>query len=330
MTSHSSFRISFVIENDFIQGLYLTFGVTLVDITTKIAGIRLKNPTMLASGIMDEDAGSMQRIIECDAGAIVTKSIGLKSREGYPNPTVIELDHGILNAMGLPNSGIKQYYQEIRQLKNSKTPVIGSIYGANTKEFIELGKKMEDYGASALELNLSCPHAKSYGLEVGCDPKLVQEIASSVKEKVSIPVFVKLSPNVTNIVEIAKAAEDGNADAIVAINTVKGMKIDLELGKPILSNKIGGYSGKAIKPIGMRCVYEIAKNVDIPIIGVGGVTTGEDAMEYIMAGASAVQIGSGVYYRGLDIFKKVCVEIEQSMKAYGYKNLTEIIGAAHK
>lgn len=330
MTSHSSFRISFVIENDFIQGLYLTFGVTLVDITTKIAGIRLKNPTILASGIMDEDAGSMQRIIECDAGAIVTKSIGLKAREGYPNPTVIELDHGILNAMGLPNPGIKQYSQEIRQLKNSKTPVIGSIYGANTKEFIELGKKMEDYGASALELNLSCPHAKSYGLEVGCDPKLVQEITSSVKEKVSIPVFVKLSPNVTNIVEIAKAAEDGNADAIVAINTVKGMKIDLELGKPILSNKIGGYSGKAIKPIGMRCVYEIAKNVDIPIIGVGGVTTGEDAMEYIMAGASAVQIGSGAYYRGLDIFKKVCVEIEQSMKAYGYKNLTEIIGVAHK
>jgi len=322
--------MSFVIENDFIQGLYLTFGVTLIDITTKIAGMRLKNPTMLASGIMDEDAGSMKRIIECDAGAIVTKSIGLNAREGYPNPTVIELDYGILNAMGLPNPGIEQYCQEIGQLKNSKTPVIGSIYGTNTKEFIELGKKMEDYGTSALELNLSCPHAKSYGLEVGCDPKLVQEITSSVKEKVSIPVFVKLSPNVTNIVEIAKAAEDGNADAIVAINTVKGMKIDLELGKPILSNKIGGCSGKAIKPIGMRCVYEIAKNVDIPIIGVGGVTTGEDAMEYIMAGASAVQIGSGVYYRGLDIFKKVCVEIEQSMKAYGYKNLTEIIGAAHK
>ncbi|MCK4332813.1 MAG: dihydroorotate dehydrogenase, partial [Thermoplasmatales archaeon] len=256
-------------------------------------------------------------------------SIGLNAREGYPNPTVIELDHGILNAMGLPNPGIEQYCQEIRQLKNSKTPIIGSIYGANTREFIELGKRMEDYGVSALELNLSCPHAKSYGLEVGCDPKLVQEITSSVKEKVGIPIFVKLSPNVTNIIEIAIAAEEGNADAIVAINTVKGMKIDLELGKPILSNKIGGYSGKAIKPIGIRCVYEIVKNVDIPIIGVGGVTTGEDALEYIMAGASAVQIGSGVYYRGIDIFKKVCVEIEQLMKAYGYKKLTEIIGVAH-
>ena len=284
---------------------------------------------MLASGIMDEDAGSMQRIIECDAGAIVTKSIGLDAREGYPNPTVIELNHGILNAMGLPNPGIDHYCQEIRQLKNSKTPVIGSIYGANTREFIELGKKMEDYDVSALELNLSCPHAKSYGLEVGCDPKLVQEVTSSIKEKVGIPIFVKLSPNVTNIIEIAIAAEEGNADAIVAINTVKGMKIDLELEKPILSNKIGGYSGKAIKPIGIRCVYEIAKSVDIPIIGVGGVTTGEDALEYIMAGASAVQIGSGVYYRGIDIFKKICSEIEQLMKEYGYKKLTEIIGVAH-
>jgi dihydroorotate dehydrogenase (NAD+) catalytic subunit len=289
----------------------------------------LKNPTMLASGIMGEDSGSIQRIIECDAGAIVTKSIGLDARGGYPNPTVIELDHGILNAMGLPNPGIQQYRQEIRQLKNSKTPVIGSIYGANTKEFIKLGKKMEEYGVSALELNLSCPHAKSYGLEVGCDPKSVLDITSSLKEKLAIPVFVKLSPNVTNIVEIAIAAEKGNADAIVAINTIKGMKINLELRKPILSNKIGGYSGKAIKPIGVRCVYEIAKNVDIPIIGVGGITTGEDAIEYMMAGASAVQIGSGIYYRGLDIFKKICIEIEQLMKAYDYKKLTEIIGVSH-
>ncbi|UCD14782.1 MAG: dihydroorotate dehydrogenase [Thermoplasmatales archaeon] len=300
----------------------------MVDITTTVAGIKLKNPTMLASGIMDEDAGSMQRIIDCDAGAIVTKSVGLTTRQGYPNPTVIELDHGILNAMGLPNPGIEHYGLELSLLKNSKTPIIGSIYGANTKEFIELGKKMEDYGSSALELNLSCPHAKGYGLEIGCDLPLVREITSSVKDNVSLPVFVKLSPNVTNIVEIATAAEDGNADAIVAINTVKGMKIDVELGKPILSNKVGGYSGKAIKPIGIRCVYELAKNLHIPIIGVGGITTGEDAIEYLMAGACAVQIGSGIYYRGLDIFKKVCGEIEQWMKVHEYKKLTELIGVA--
>jgi len=290
----------------------------------------MRNPTFLASGIIDEDAGSMQRIIDCGAGAIVTKSIGLKAREGYPNPTLIELDHGMLNAMGLPNPGIDNFGKEINLLKKSKTPVVGSIYGANQKEFADLSQKMEDYGASALELNLSCPHAKKYGLEVGCDPRLVQEITSSVKEIVSIPVFVKISPNVTNIVEIAKAAESGNADAIVAINTVKAMKIDLEVRKPILSNKFGGYSGKAIKPIGIRCVYEIAENVDIPIIGVGGILTGEDAIEYFMAGALAIQIGSGIYYRDLDIFKKVCTEIEKWMKDHDNKKLSEIIGAAHK
>lgn len=324
------YRFLNVIENDFIYGLYLTFGVILIDITTKIAGIKLKNPTILASGIMDEDAGSMQRIIDCDAGAVVTKSIGLTAREGYLNPTVIELDFGILNAMGLPNPGIEQYHQEINKLKNSKTPIIGSIFGANSKEFVKLAVLMEDFGVSSVELNLSCPHAKRYGLELGCNPKLVKEISTQVKDHVNIPVFVKLSPNVTNIVEIAKSAEDGNADAIVAINTVKAMKIDLEIQKPILSNEIGGYSGKAIKPIGIRCVYEISKNIEIPIIGVGGVTTGEDAIEYFMAGASAVQIGSAIYYKGLDIFKDICSEIKQFMNLHNYKKLTDLIGVATK
>ena len=301
----------------------------LADISTNIGSLPLKNPTMLASGIMDEDAGSMKRIIKCGAGAIVTKSIGLQPREGYPNPTLIELEYGILNAMGLPNPGIDEFGEEILQLKKSKTPIIGSIYGANAKEFIELGQKMEDYGVSAIELNLSCPHAKRYGLEVGSDPKLIQTITSSVKVNVKIPVFVKLSPNVTNISEIAKAAESGNADAIVAINSVKAMKIDLDLKRPILSNKIGGYSGRAIKPIGVRCVYEIAEHVDIPIIGVGGILSGEDAIEYMMAGASAIQIGAGVYYRELDIFKKIKKEIEQWIDKHSYKKISDIVGVAH-
>ncbi len=301
----------------------------LADISTNIGSLPLKNPTMLASGIRDEDAGSMKRTIKCGAGAIVTKSIGLQPREGYPNPTLIELEYGILNAMGLPNPGIDEFGEEILQLKKSKTPIIGSIYGANAKEFIELGQKMEDYGVSAIELNLSCPHAKRYGLEVGSDPKLIQTITSSVKVNVNIPVFVKLSPNVTNISEIAKAAESGNADAIVAINSVKAMKIDLDLKRPILSNKIGGYSGRAIKPIGVRCIYEIAEHIDIPIIGVGGILSGEDAIEYMMAGASAIQIGAGVYYRELDIFKKIKKEIEQWMDKHSYKKISDIVGVAH-
>ena len=285
---------------------------------------------MLASGIMDEDSGSMQRIIDCGAGAIVTKSIGLLARDGYPNPTVIELDYGILNAMGLPNCGIDNYKEEINALKNSNTPIIGSIYGSNESEFVALGKKMKSYGVSALELNLSCPHAKKYGLELGCDSIIVNEITSSVKKNVNLPVFVKLSPNVTNIVDIATAAQNGNADAIVAINTVKGMKIDIELKKPILSNKVGGYSGYAIKPIGVRCVYELAENLNIPIIGVGGIANGLDALEYIMAGASSIQIGSGIYYQGIEIFKKICNEIKQWMKHNEIEKLTDLIGVAKK
>jgi dihydroorotate dehydrogenase (NAD+) catalytic subunit len=301
----------------------------LVDITTKISSLKLKNPTVLASGLMDEDAGSMKRIVGCGAGAVVTKSIGLKPRKGYPNPTIVELECGILNAMGLPSPGIKEFGKEIRMLKSLKVPLIGSIFGSNSKEFVELGRKMQGYGADALELNMSCPHAKGYGLEIGSDSASVKEITSKVKSSVNIPVFVKLSSNVSDLKGIAKAAEKSGADGIVAINTVKAMKIDLELRKPVLANKIGGYSGKAIKPIGVRCVYEIAETVDIPIIGVGGVTTGEDALEYIMAGASAVQIGTGIYYRELDVFRKICREIENWIKRHGVKKLSDLVGAAH-
>ena len=301
-----------------------------MNLNLKLSSLKLKNPTILASGLMDEDAGSMQRIFNCGAGAIVTKSIGLKPREGYPNPTIIELEHGILNAMGLPNPGIEEFKDEIIKLKKSNIPIIGSIFGTNSKEFVELAKKMQSYGVDALELNMSCPHAKGYGLEIGSDPKLVKDITSKVKESSDVPVFVKISPNLINIVEIAQSAEMGNADGIVAINTVKAMKIDLELKMPVLSNKIGGYSGKAIKPIGVRCVYEISKNVDIPVIGVGGVTTGEDAIEYFMAGASALQIGSAIYYRGVDVFQKICDEIKTWMKEHNYTNISDLIGAAHK
>lgn len=302
----------------------------MVDISTNISTLKLKNPTLLASGVMDEDAGSIQRMIDCGAGGIVTKSIGLQPRDGYANPTVIELDYGLLNAMGLPNPGIEQYKEELKKLLKTKTPIIGSIYGATVEEFVTLALKMEQYGVSGVELNVSCPHAQHYGLEVGSDIKLLKTIVSSVTTQVDIPVFVKISPQIMDLIKIAQIVEEENADAIVAINTIKGMKIDLETTYPILANKTGGYSGKAIKPIGIRCVYDLAKKVDIPIIGVGGITTGEDAIEYFMAGASAVQIGSAVYYRGLDVFTKVCQEIENWMTVHGYRGISEIIGVAHR
>lgn len=283
---------------------------------------------MLASGIMDENAGSMQRMMDGGAGAIVTKSIGVQPREGYANPTVIELEYGLFNAMGLPNPGIDLYGEEIQKLRKSKIPIVGSIYAADVNEFVMLAQKMQRFGASAIELNVSCPHARHYGLEIGCDTALLRKIVSSVKQHCHIPIFVKVSPNIMNLVEIVQAAEIAHANAIVAINTVKAMKIDIETALPVLANKIGGYSGKAIKPIGVRCVYDIAQTVDIPIIGVGGVTTGEDAIEYFMAGASAVQIGSAVYYRGPDVFKSICEEIKIWMENHGYTTISELIGAA--
>jgi len=301
----------------------------LIEISTKIADLILKNPTILASGIMDEDAGSMSRIFKSGAGAIVTKSIGLKPREGYPNPSIVELECGFLNAMGLPNPGIEEFKTEVINLKKSKVTVIGSIFGSNSKEFTLLGTKMQDAGVNALELNMSCPHAKGYGLEIGSDQKIVEKITRDIKSSVSIPVFVKISPNLTDVPKIAQSAEIGGADAIVAINTLKAMKIDIETKRPILSNKIGGYSGKAIKPIGIRCVYEIYKKVNIPIIGVGGINTGEDAIEYLMAGASAVQIGSAIYSREINVFEKICKEIKNWMKTNNYKKIDELIGVAN-
>jgi dihydroorotate dehydrogenase (NAD+) catalytic subunit len=307
----------------------MIFGDQLIDISTKIGSIELKNPTILASGIMDQDAGSMKRIFENGAGSIVTKSIGIKPNKGYKNPTFVVLEYGILNSMGLPNPGINEFKYEIKKLKKFNIPVIGSIFGSKTKEFIDLGMKMQRFGADAIELNMSCPHAHGYGLEIGSDQILLKKIISDLKKSLDIPVFVKISSNLTDIIKISKIIESAKADGIVAINSVKSMKIDLTIKKPILSNKIGGYSGKAIKPIGIRCVYEISENVKIPIIGVGGITNGEDALEYIMAGASAVQIGSGIYYRGLDIFKRVCKEIKDWMKDNSYEKLSDLIGVAH-
>ncbi|MBU0498113.1 MAG: dihydroorotate dehydrogenase [Candidatus Thermoplasmatota archaeon] len=300
------------------------------DLTTRLCTIKLRNPTILASGILDEDANTMQRVYHNGAAAVVTKSIGITPRDGYPNPTLIDLDYCLLNAMGLPNPGIDEYLPEIQQTVHNKIPTIASIYGATPHEFTTLATKMQSAGAHALELNLSCPHAKHYGLQIGCDKDLITHIIQAVKQAVHIPVFPKLSPNVTDIVDIATTAADAKADGIVAINTLKAMKIDLDLQRPILANAIGGLSGKALKPIGVRCVYELAEHLDIPIIGVGGILTGEDALEYIMAGATAVQIGSGIYYRQIDIFTKICSEITTWMNNHNYRNLSELIGVAHQ
>ncbi|UCD92674.1 MAG: tRNA-dihydrouridine synthase, partial [Methanobacteriota archaeon] len=218
---------------------------------------------------------------------------------------------------------------EFETARKGEVPVIGSVFGKDAGEYADLAGKMEEYGASAVELNLSCPHAEGLGHEIGADPNNVESITQEVKGSVSIPIFPKLTPNVKDIVALADAASKGGADAVVAINSVRAMAISPDAKMPILANKIGGLSGTAIRPIGVRCVYEIWKEVSIPVIGVGGISSGMDALQYLMAGASAVQIGSGVWIGGPGVFSNVCKEIEEFLERNGHKSVKEVIGAAH-
>lgn len=294
-----------------------------------LAGLRLANPTMLASGILGLSAESLGNIVKTGAGAIVTKSVGLKPRKGYPNPTVVQASCGLINAMGLPNPGINEFIKEIREAKNFDVPFIVSVYGFSAEEYVRVAKKAVDAGADAVELNVSCPHVGETGSEIGQNPKLLAEVVRKVKTVVEKPVFVKLSPNVTNIAEIAEVTAKAGADAITAINTVKAMAIDTETAIPLLSNKIGGLSGPAIKPIAVRCVYEIHERVKLPIIGCGGVTNWRDATEFLLAGASAVQIGTAVAIKGPNMFKSIIRGINAYLKKKGLKSVKEIVGLSH-
>jgi len=296
----------------------------------EIAGLSLTNPTMLASGILGYTGLSLKNVFEAGAGAVVTKSMGLESRTGYSNPTVVQTDCGLLNAMGLPNPGIRHFKEEMTELKKIKAPTVVSIYGFSLQEFEKVSIIAEKMGADAIELNVSCPHIKKAGAEIGCDPLLITQIVKGVKKQVNRPVFVKLTPNVADIAEIAKAAEEAGADAITAINTLRAMAIDTETCMPILANKFGGLSGPAIKPIAIRCVYDIYRTVNVPVIGCGGITSWQDAVEFILAGASAVQIGTAIAFRGLNIFSSVVKGIDNYLKKKGLKNIKELVGLAHK
>jgi dihydroorotate dehydrogenase (NAD+) catalytic subunit len=299
-------------------------------LAVELAGLQLANPTMLAAGILGLTSPSLKRVAEAGAGAVVTKSIGLKPRTGYINPTVVQTDCGMLNAMGLPNPGIKYFAKEIDEAKTAGCPVIVSVYGFSAEEFGQVTKKAADAGADALELNISCPHVEKTGSEIGQDTTLLEKVVKAAKRETRIPVLVKLTPNVTDVAGCAKAAKRGGADAIVAMNTVRAMAINVETMKPILGNKFGGLSGPAIKPIALRCVYEIYRQVNVPVIGCGGVSDWRDAVEFILAGAKAVQIGTAVAFKGLDIFQSITKGIDAYLETKGFESVKEIVGLAHK
>ena len=301
-----------------------------VDLTVELRGLRMKNPLMLASGILGDSAALLMRALDSGAGAVVTKSISLEPREGYRNPTIVAVECGYINAIGLANPGAKAFLKELARIKGQNQPIVVSLFAGGTDDFGKLAKMFEGSCAKAYELNLSCPHVKGVGLEVGHDPKLVKKIVRCVKQSSRKPIFVKLSPNLPNIVEVAAAAEKAGADAITATNTIRAMAIDIEAAQPILSNKVGGLSGPALKPISLRCVYEIYEHVKIPIIGSGGISTWQDAVEYFLAGASAVQIGSAVAWEGLEIFRKINAGLTSYLNSKGYRSVAEVVGLAHK
>jgi len=301
----------------------------MAHLSVTLCGLMMKNPTMLASGVLDETGRSMLEVAKAGAGALVTKSVGKEPRQGHGNPSIVELQCGLINAMGLPNPGMEIYAAEVKEAKKGGVPVIGSVFGGTEDEIAELAGLMSRAGADAVELNLSCPHAKGYGAELGSTPELVESICRKAKKQVRIPLLAKLTPNTSSISSLAVAAERGGADAVVAINTLKAMAISPEARMPILANKFGGLSGPAIKSIGVRCVYEIFESVKIPIVGVGGISSGRDALEYVMAGATAVQIGTAVWTEGLDVFNKTSREIMQFMEENGFESVKDMVGVAH-
>lgn len=292
---------------------------------TSLTNLQLKNPLMLAAGIMGTTGGSLKRIAQNGAGALVTKSIGVEPKYGHSNPSMIQLECGYLNAMGLPNPSYKVFQPEIDEARQGGVPVIASIFGGDASEFSEIAKAID---ADAFELNVSCPHAEGYGAEIGTDPVLVEGITKAVKEATDTPVWVKLTPNVTDIKEIGLAAQRGGADAVVAINTVRGMAIDIESGYPILGNRFGGLSGAAIKPVAIKCVYGLCGALDIPVIGCGGISGWQDVVEFIMAGAKAVQIGSAVG-DNINIFSDIASGLETFLTKKDW-TLDDIYGMVHE
>lgn len=298
---------------------------------TDICGVEFRNPLMLAAGIMGSNASSMNWILKSGAAGVVSKSFSLNPHSGYVNPTTVGVEGGIINAIGLSNPGVANFKEELKKIERKDNVIIASIYGATPSEFSKLVLEVQDH-VDMIELNISCPHAmEGYGASIGQDCNLSHKIVSASKNLAEVPIIAKLTPNVTDVVEIAKTCEDAGADALSLINTLgPGMKINIDVARPVLSNRFGGMSGQAIKPIAISKVYSVYGNVGIPLIGVGGVYTFEDVVEFIFAGAKAVQIGTAIMDEGVDVFNKINFSLEKFMQDKGYSSIDDMVGLAHR
>jgi dihydroorotate dehydrogenase (NAD+) catalytic subunit len=310
------------------------FLLTKPELEVTFLSVELKNPLVLASGVMGTSPALLERIAISGAGAVTAKSCGLEPREGHPNPVMMDWGHGLLNAIGLTNPGV---VEEVALLKEAKArlkplgvPLIASTFAGTLEEFRWVAEIIVEANPDIVEVNISCPNVHDdFGLPFAASEKSAAEVTGVVRQALgSIPLTVKLAPNVPNIGQIAKAVVGAGADAITAVNTMPGMIINADAGKPVLSNRTGGISGPALKPIALRCVAEIASAVDVPIIGTGGVLTGKDAVEMLMAGASLVGIGSALWYRGPNAFSLILGEIEAFMQEHGIREIADLVGRA--
>jgi dihydroorotate dehydrogenase (NAD+) catalytic subunit len=303
-------------------------------IPIELCGFHINFPTMLASGVLGISFDLFPRIILSGCGAIVSKSIGTEPRAGYKNPTMTGVEAGYLNAIGLANPGVEIFARELEEFsrdpRSASTPLVISIFADTSENFAHIVRTLDEFKFLAFELNLSCPHVKDVGSEIGGDLALSTKVIESVKGETDRPVFAKMPASIMNAPKWGKAIEKAGADAIVAINTVRAMSIDLSTQRPVLSNRIGGLSGSAIRPIGVAAVYELFDSLEIPIIGVGGVFDWSHAVEYFLAGARCVQVGSAMATGFIDTFSEIDAGVASYMAERGYSSLKEMVGAAHK
>ena len=298
-------------------------------IATSIGKIQLDTPVMLASGILGISLDVFNRLYASGAGAVVTKSLSTEPWEGYPNPTIFSVKGGgWINAVGLSNPGAPNFAKMIEP--NQNVPIVVSLVGSIPEDFEMMIKQFKNCKVLAYELNLSCPHVAKVGLEVGDDPELVKKIITSVKNNTVVPVIAKVGLGTSNYLNTVSVAIDSGIDAITAINTVRATAIDVETQQPILSNKFGGLSGTPIKPIALRCVYEISSKYNVPIIGCGGISTWEDAVEFFLAGASAIQLGSAIGDNWISVFDEINKGISQYMQRKGFSTIKDMVGLAKK
>lgn len=295
----------------------------------KLVDIEFENPLLLASGVLGYSFDRLLYMLNNGAGGCVTKSVSLQPRKGYDPPNIVNLQFGLLNAIGLSNPGIEKFMEDLRAVGKKRRCIIASIFGSGPDDFRLLTEKLDTLNFAGYELNLSCPHVAGVGTEIGHFPELVYDVIKEVRKATKKVVIAKLSPNTEKLVDVAKAAEKAGADALCAINTVRACSIDIYSQKASLSNSIGGLSGPAIKPIAVRCVFELYQNTSLPIIGCGGISQWQDVIEFFLAGATLVQVGTAAA-ASENIFYSLLRGITTYLDDNKIDHYTQLIGLAHR